>query len=228
MGVVLLCVMMLATARGEEPDKPPAEAPPGADVELGPDAVEEEAPRPLAEGKLFDGESLGHWRPTDFAGKGEVSVKDGAIVMGMGHDMTGITWSGDVIRTDYEIVLEAKRVEGNDFFCALTFPVGEDPCSLIVGGWGGTLVGISSLDGFDAANNETTRFMGFEKDRWYRIKLAVTKEKIEAWIDDKKMVDVEIGERRIGIRWEVQKSVPLGIATYQTTGAVRGIAVWRK
>ena len=200
----------------------------GGEVEVGPPKDEAKPAGPLAEGKLFDGKTLGHWRATDFAGRGEVTVKDGMIVIGMGHDMSGITWDGQVIRMNYEIQLEAMRVDGTDFFCGLTFPVGKDPCSFIVGGWGGSLVGISSLDGFDAANNETTRFMGFKKGQWYRIKVSVTPGKIQAWIDDKKMVDVETEGRRIGIRWEVEKSVPLGIATWQTTGAVRNIYVWRK
>lgn len=197
-------------------------------VEIGPEKEEKKPAGPLAEGKLFDGKTLGAWKPTEFVGKGDVAVKDGAIVMEMGHDLTGITWSGEVIRQNYEIQLEAKRIEGNDFFCALTFPVGKDPCSFVVGGWGGSLVGLSSLDGFDAANNETTGFKEFKKDQWYKIKVSVTPEKIEAWIDNDQMVEVEIKDRRIGIRWEVEQSVPLGVATYQTKGAVRNIYVWRK
>lgn len=198
------------------------------DASVEPERGEDKPAGPLAEGKLFDGKTLGGWKPTAFVGRGEVVVKDGAIVMEMGNDLTGITWGGEVIRQNYEIQLEAKRVEGNDFFCALTFPVGDNPCSLVVGGWGGSLVGISSIDGFDAANNETTGFMQLKNDQWYRIKVAVTPEKIQAWIDDKQMVDVEIEDRRIGVRWEVEKSAPLGVATYQTTGAVRNISVWRK
>ena len=34
-------------------------------------------------------------------------------------------------------------------------------------------------------------------------------------------VDVETADRKIGIRWEVERSVPLGIATWRTTGAIR-------
>ena len=30
------------------------------------------------------------------------------------------------------------------------------PVHLIVGGWGGTVVGLSSIDGMDASENETT------------------------------------------------------------------------
>ena len=163
------------------------------------------------------------WKVTGFEEGGKVNVEDGTAVLGTGNDMTGITWSGPIVRMNYEITLEAKRVAGSDFFCGLTFPVKKDPCSFIVGGWGGTCVGISSLDYNDAYNNETARFIRFEKDSWYAIRLRVTEGKIQTWIDDKQIVDVDTEGRRIGIRPEVEKSVPLGIATWRTTGAIRNV-----
>ena len=51
----------------------------------------------------------------------------------------------------------------------------------------------------------------------------MTKKKIEAWIDDRKLVDVKTEGRKIGIRWEVEKSCPLGIATWRTSGALRDV-----
>lgn len=163
------------------------------------------------------------WHETDFKGRAAVRVEDGVAILEKGNDMTGITWRGPLVRMNYEITLEAKRVAGDDFFCGLTFPYGPDPCSLIVGGWGGTLVGLSSLEYNDAYNNETARFMQFEMDRWYRIRLRCTAQKIEAWIDDKQIVDLETADRKIGIRWEVENSQPLGIATWCTTGAIRNV-----
>src|SRR5690606_8741925 len=71
---------------------------------------------------LFDGNSLGQWTPTEFGGGAEVEVEDGCIILPQGNDMTGVTWTGDVVRMNYELSLEAKRVMGNDFFCGLTFP----------------------------------------------------------------------------------------------------------
>jgi hypothetical protein len=143
----------------------------------------------------------------------------------MGADLTGITWTGEHPTMNYELSLEAMRVDGNDFFCGLTFPVGKDPCSLIVGGWGGALVGLSSLDGFDASENETSQVIDFQKNRWYKIRLRVTQPKIEAWIDDKQLIDVETEGRKISIRIEVERSRPLGIASYSTTAALRDIKV---
>lgn len=175
---------------------------------------------------LFDGKTLTGWTVTDFAGHGEVEVKNGTIVLGMGQ-MTGVTWTNDLPRLDYEISLDAMRVEGGDFFCGLTFPVGKDPCSLIIGGWGGGVVGLSSLDGQDAANNETTRYMTFAKGKWYAIRLRVTGKKIEAWVDADKVVDAETTDRSISIRLEMESSKPLGIASYSTTAALRNIKVRR-
>lgn len=175
---------------------------------------------------LFDGQSLKGWRVTDFAGRGDVRVDKGAVILEMGV-MTGITCTNEIPRLDYEVELEASRVDGNDFFCGLTFPVGENPCSLIVGGWGGGVVGLSSLDGQDAANNETTHYMNFEKGRWYRIRLRVTSAVIQAWIDAEKVVDIAIAGRRISIRSEVELSRPLGISSWSTTAALRNIRIRR-
>ena len=175
---------------------------------------------------LFDGKTLGQWAETDFSGKGEVSVdKKGNLVLGMGIELTGVHWTGkDYPKLNYEINLEAKRTQGGDFFCALTFPYGESNASLILGGWGGALVGISSIDDFDASENETGDVYVFEENRWYKIKLRVTKEKLEAWVDDKQIVDLEVENRKISMRTgEIELSAPLGIATYSTTGVIRNI-----
>ena len=91
-------------------------------------------------------------------------VKDGAIVMEKGKKMNGVTYAGkDFPKSDYEVVLEGKRIDGRDFFCTTTFPVGDGFCSLVVGGWGGKLTGISSINGSDASENETTSSMDFKR-----------------------------------------------------------------
>ena len=175
---------------------------------------------------LFDGKSLAGWKITDFAGHGEVLVKDGKILLQTGV-MTGITWTNDLFRTNYEISLEAMRVEGNDFFCGLTFPVGKDPCSFIVGGWGGGVVGLSSLDGEDAAHNETTQYMNFQNGRWFQIRVRVTDTNIQAWIEADKVVDVTTAGKSISIRPESEESKPLGIASWSTTAALRNLKMRR-
>jgi hypothetical protein len=86
------------------------------------------------------------------------------------------------------------------------------------------LVGISSLDHQDASENETTKFVSFETGRWYRIRLRITETRIESWIDDKKMADVVTTDRVISLRpGEIELSVPVGLACWQTSAAWREI-----
>lgn len=174
----------------------------------------------LPEGQFVEGKD---WETSDFYGQGKVTVNGDTVTIGTGNDMTGIRWKGPLTRMNYEITLEAQRVEGSDFFCALTFPYSEDPCSLVVGGWGGTLVGLSSFDHLDASENGTATWREFENGKWYSIRLRVTPKKIEAWIDEEKLIDETTEGHKIGIRWEVEKSQPLGIATWQTSGAIRNV-----
>ncbi|HTU26553.1 MAG TPA: DUF1080 domain-containing protein, partial [Pirellulales bacterium] len=74
---------------------------------------------------MFDGKTLTGWKPSDFAGHGEVKVEDGKIMIETGTELTGITWTGSLPKDEYEITLEAMRTEGHDFFCGMTFPVGK-------------------------------------------------------------------------------------------------------
>lgn len=175
---------------------------------------------------LFDGQALGDWKPTAFGGEGDVDVRDGALRIAMGVDLSGVTWQGDFPRQGYELALEARRVEGHDFFCGLTFPVGDDHCSLILGGWGGAVVGLSCIDGQDAANNATTKVMAFEQNRWYAVRVRVTPERIVCFLDDEPIVDQPRAGHEFSLRQEVEASQPLGIATYATTAEIRGLR-WR-
>ena len=188
-----------------------------------------EAAKPAKEIKLFDGTSLKNWKvldKIDFDGHGEVAIKDGELVLAMGRPMTGVKWAGqELLRTNYEITFEARRIEGGDFFCGMTFPVEKAHCSLILGGWGGSLTGLSSLDGFDASENETTGSMVFKEGKWYKVRLRVTPEKIEIWVDDDQIVDVKIAGRKISLRWEMDPMPPLGFATYATKGGLKNIAM---
>jgi hypothetical protein len=179
--------------------------------------------------RLFDGKTLSNWTPTKFGGEGAVKVENGQIVIEPGAgDLTGITWSGgELPKTNYEVALQAMRIEGGDFFAGVTFPVADSFCSLILGGWGGTVVGLSSINGLDASENETSQSIVFQSNRWYDIRIRVTPGKIEAWLDDKQIVDQDIKGKQIYTRIEVELSQPLGIASYRTKSAIRDIRLRR-
>ncbi|MGI6340265.1 MAG: family 16 glycoside hydrolase [Bacteroidales bacterium] len=181
----------------------------------------------LKPGVLFNGKSLMGWEITNFGPQGPVFVSGNEIILGMGDGCTGITWTGDFPETDYEVSLEAKRMEGNDFFCGMTFPAGKDPCTLIVGGWGGTVVGLSCIDGMDASENETTSIRKFDNHRWYAIRLNVSNDSIKAWIDSEMVVSVEIAGKKLSVRPEVELSRPFGVASWRTKAALRNMRLVR-
>ena len=226
---VLLALGLLpgSTHAQEAPAKPQAEGEPRA----------EDAPEWRS---LFDGKTLAGWEETDFGGGGPVEVEDGAIVLPFGNNLTGITVTDEVAqtlpKTNYVLELDAKRISGSDFFCGLTLPVPSRPegktgkvepshATVILGGWGGGLVGLSSLDGLDASKNETTTYKRFETDRWYRLRVEVTDAGVRAAIDGEPLFTADISKRTVGMRSETTLSKPLGIATYVTTGAVKNIRV---
>ncbi len=172
---------------------------------------------------LFDGKTLDGWKITEYGTQGHVTVSDGRIILNYGDGCTGINWLGDFPKVNYEITLEARRTVGNDFFCGITFPVNDEFCSLIIGGWGGPVVGLSSIDGEDAAHNKTKILKKFEKEVWYKIRLKVDSERISGWIDDEKMVDFAYSGHKLSLRAEVGLSKPFGLFTWETTGEIRNI-----
>jgi hypothetical protein len=173
---------------------------------------------------LFDGKSLRGWRETPFTGPGKVRLENGTIVLGSGMPMTGITWAGSFPKSNYEIRFEGVRQQGNDFFASMTFPIKDSFCTWVTGGWGGDIVGLSSLDGWDASDNETRTYFNFENGHWYGFRLQVTDDRIMGWIDDQPIINASIAGRRIGLRpGEIKLSAPFGFAAYASTGALRKI-----
>lgn len=186
-----------------------------------------QSPDEKAEWKsLFDGKTLKGWKQSDFFKPGKSSVKDGAIILEKGSKMTGLTYDGkDFPKMNYEVSLESKRVDGRDFFCTTTFPVGESFCSFVVGGWGGSVTGLSSIDGIDASENQTGQGIEYKNDQWYKIRIRVTDKRVETWIDKEQTVDLDTSDVKLGIRIECNVSTPFGIASYDTVGAVKDIKV---
>lgn len=177
---------------------------------------------------LFNGKDLSGWKAVDAGGSGEVAVEDGALVIGHGETLSGVVFEKPetLPLTNYEVRLQARRERGNDFFCGITFPVGDlKTCAtLVLGGWGGAVTGVSNIDGMDASENGTTDTFKFEDNKWYDIRLKVTPEKLEAWIGDKQIVNQEITGKKISLRrGSIELYAPFGLSTFQTRGALRDI-----
>src|SRR5687767_13444535 len=56
---------------------------------------------------LFNGKDLSGWKTNDFAGGGEVKVEDGKIIIGTGVALTGFKRTNDLLRSNYEVLIEA-------------------------------------------------------------------------------------------------------------------------
>lgn len=207
-GVALACAGTLAAfANGAEDRKETKSSP----------------PKPLV---LFDGKSLEGWKQTDYVHSGGAKVEDGTIVLHAGKAMTGVTSTRtDLPKMDFELTYEAKRVEGRDFFAATTFSVGNSFLTFVNGGWGGSVTGLSSLDGSDASENETNRFVKYENNTWYKFRVRVTSEVIRCSIDEKELIVLNYKDHNLGTRIESRACQPLGFATWETTGAVRKVSV---
>lgn len=176
--------------------------------------------------ELFDGRTLSAFTVTDFGGQGTVEVRDGRLHLGFGSPLTGVTWSGPLPQGDYELEVVGAREDGSDFFCGLTFPVGDDHLTLVLGGWGGSLCGLSSLDGNDAAHNDTRTLRSFAAGRDYTAHIVVTSAAIQVTLDGEPLCRVTRGEHRFGLRPEVSLSRPLGLASFATASSFTHLR-WR-
>ena len=170
------------------------------------------------------------WQAIEGAADLQWDHENRVMRIGVGTDLNGLRWTGPLPTVPYAVELEARRMSGSDFFCGLTFPVrsGTEFVTLIVGGWGGNLVGISSIDGLDASENSTTSQRQFEDERWYRIRVEVGDERLQAWIDDKQVVDAHTEEQKLSLRpGPIEACAPFGLATWLTSAEIRGVK-WRK
>ncbi len=173
---------------------------------------------------LFDGRTLSGWKEAPYTRRGRVVVKEWMLVLGKGRT-TGIALTGEFPKYGYELRFEAARLEGKDFFAGVTFPVRDSFCFWVNGGWDGSVVGLSNLEGNDASENDTSTVREFVLGRWYAFRLAVTASRIQAWIDDELVIDIEYTKRKVELQFdETDLGKPLGISAYGgTVGALRKI-----
>jgi len=186
--------------------------------------------------RLFNGKDLSGLKVLEksyFDGHGKISVQDNALVIDKGMPGSGIAIDPKVFKNlpkmNYEISFDAKRIEGDDFFCGLTFPVNDSYCTMILGGWGGGAIGLSNIDTMSAIENETSTHEDFKNNVWYHIRLKVTNEKISATLQEKKgmkpkeLFSVVTNDHKFDIWWEQEPARPLGFTTWSTKSAFRNI-----
>lgn len=158
-----------------------------------------------------------------FESHGGVEFSANELSLAMGKPGTGVNYRGPVTRMDYSISAEAMRTEGEDFFYGLTFPINDQHASLIIGGWGGGVTGISNLNGMSAVENETTGYTPFENDHWYKIELKVGPQKILVLLDERNIIEIETAKYEYSV-WPQQATMcPLGIATWKTASKIRNL-----
>ncbi len=226
---VVLSIFLGNLAFGQDSANVLSDSPPKTKVD---DAKKTAADKPAAAESggwksLIHAKGLDGWEITDFGGKGEVTRDGDMLVFDKGDPLCGInSKQKDFPKENYEIELEAQRIEGNDFLCGLTFPVADEFCSLIGGGWGGGLVGLSSIDGYDASENSTSLFYEFKNGEWYKFRLRVDDKFVTAWINDKEIIKQERDGHEFSTRIEVYVSRPLGYCVFQSKVALRNFR-WR-
>jgi len=198
---------------------------------------------------MFDGKTLDGWSVTKLEDDMKAEIQDGCIVIGRDGLASGLKYDKPFPKSNYEIMYQAKRVKGYDFFGTITFPVKESHCSFVNGGWGGSVIGLSSIGGYDASENETTGFYEFKDGQWYQFRVCVSDDRITVWFypvdkegktietakDDPKAVaaakdeiekpkvDLALGTKSISTRLEVTFYRPLGISTWNTEGHIRNV-----
>ena len=207
----LTVLLVLGTTFATADDKPVA-----AKLEAGKEFV------------LFNGKSLDDWEMVDVGGSGQVELEGGLMLINQGENISGAVYkkAATLPMINYEITLEAKRMQGVDFFVGLTFPVGDVKhcATLVCGGWGGSVTGISSIDSLDASENNTSSYQRYKDNEWYTIKLRVTAKNLSAWVGDKQVIDEDIEGKKIGVRpGPVESYLPLSLTTYNTMAAIRNV-----
>jgi len=186
---------------------------------------------------LFDGKSLTGWLPLELGGSGPVEFQEDfktegqtntvpAILINRGDMVSGMAWTNGPARMNFEIEWEAMRVNGNDFFAAMSFPVKDSYVTFIPSGWGGSVAGISSVNGHDASENETASYLPLKDQTWHKFKIRVTEKKIEAWANEKQIVDLNTLDKTLDLRSGSPSEIKrygLVCTSYRSTGAIKDI-----
>lgn len=163
---------------------------------------------------------------TAFGGEGLAEIGESALTLAQGVPLSGVTYTGTPPKPPYTLEVEFTKLLGNDFPCAVTFPVAGSHLSLVLGGWGGTVCGLSSLDGLDAARNATRFVRAFPVGQRTSVRLEVEPTAVRAWVDGERVVEVDLVGRWVAVREELLPSRPLGLAAFATAVEFHAVR-WR-
>jgi len=137
--------------------------------------------------------------------KGKVAVRGGRLVLGPGGPYTGVAWTGEPPRTDYELTIAARASGGHDF-CNVTFPVGKAFCTLRPRAWG----------------------IALAPDSLHKLRLRVAAGRVQAWLDDKLVTDVPRSKAQTALPLAFDAMKPLGVhASLGTRLAISSIELTR-
>lgn len=190
---------------------------PGVMADAGAGAWQDLGPHPSGE----------KWQSVSFGGEGEIEFDAQGARLGFGSPLTAIRWmDGLPMSEHYEIEVRAARLDGSDFFCALNFPVGEESATVVLGGWGGALCGLSCVDGNDASMNSTRAFFSFERGQEYCLRVRVDADAIQAWVDGEPLFRQERAGHAFSLRTEIVPAGRLAISSFQTSARIAAVR-WR-
>jgi serine/threonine-protein kinase len=206
------------------PAKKPSPAPPAPDPQSPTPSLADK--HQTAWQDLFDGRTLDGWRVVEdapeFAKHGTVLPRGRELIFEKGDPATGIAWTREVRRVDYEISLEAMRERGTGSLCEVFFPFKDEYCKLAVAG-DNTMVCLELVDDRPGPQNATQRKFACQDGRWYRIRLRVTAAAIEAWVDDEKMVDFDPARHKLSLHPYQFPLRPFGLRTWNSAAAIRNL-----
>jgi hypothetical protein len=179
---------------------------------------------------LFNGRDLSGWKVADLWGSGKIeALSNGVVSCGIGKPMTCVAYTNSFPTMSYEVKMEAMRKEGSDFFVAMTIPVESNACTVVIGGWGGSLCGISSINFMDAAENQHSEAVNLKNDVWYTLRVRVTPGVLEVFLNDTlytakvEFQNSTVFSLRAGS--DIDKTLPFGLATYETHALWRNLTV---
>ena len=158
------------------------------------------------------------WKSSD---NKPLAVGSDMITIEPGNPYSGATWTGPFPTDNYELSLEATRLEGQDIFCGIVFPIREDTCSLILGGWDNSLLGMSMIDGLSAAENVTSYPESFTNHTWSTVVLKVTSGNVSVTLNEKTVIDLQRDHHTFSLYPGLEMYEPFGFFTYNSKALIR-------